>query len=200
MLLLSCSIFAQMHKFPNGVYLTKDQLKNQTPAYDINLRVSLRSAGDLFWSGGNDYKLESDIDSLNNKYIRNMIFAYVKNDSIYLNCHQLNLKSGYSLCLTSGNFLAFHATMTNKEYTKAALLGGAIGAAIASDGSHLKILSLRTGNVKPLTKAYLNERIKDHPDLLSAYKDEHEPESEETIIKYVNFLNRVTSPYSFIGK
>src|SRR5438105_527260 len=121
--LLTNISFGQMNKFPSGVYLSLQQFKKQTPAYDVNLRVIQRTSGDIFMSGGNDYKLESDIDSISKKYIKKTIFAYVKNDSIFLNCFQHKLQIWYAICLTAGNFVAFKACMTNHEATNVAVLG-----------------------------------------------------------------------------
>lgn len=186
--------FGQTSKFPSGVYLNLEQLKTQTPAYDVDLKVIDRTSSDITLYGGNDYRLESEIDSLNKKYIRTSIFAYVKNDSIFLNGFQHNLQTWYALSLTSGNFLAFKACITNKKANNIAILGGAIGAGIAAGNRILYVLSLRTGNVRELTKEYLSERLKGYPTLLDNYNNEKKPESEEILIQYVNSLNQIVSP------
>ncbi len=78
---------AQMGPFPDGVYLNFNQLQNQKPSITVKLKKTNRSSGDLFLSGGNDIKFESDIDSLDEKYIKKKVYAYVENDTIYLQYH-----------------------------------------------------------------------------------------------------------------
>ena len=179
---------AQMNKFPNGIYLSLEQLKNQTPVYDVNLEIIKRFSGDIAMIGGNDYKLESPNDSIEKKYIKKTIYAYVKGDSILLNCFPHKLQIWYARALTSGNFLVFKACMTNKEATGVAIFGGVIGGAIASGKRYLNVLSLRTGNVRELTKEYLIERLKDKQDLLDQYNLENENDLEEVMIRYVQLL------------
>lgn len=195
LILLMNLCFGQMNKFPSGVYLNLEQLKTQTPAYDVSLNIIDRTTSGIVLTGGSDYKLESEIDSINKKYIKTSIFAYAKNDSIFLNGDQHDLQTWYSLSLTSGNFLAFKAGITDKEAGNVAFLTGAIGSGIASSIRKLYVLSLRTGNVRKLTKEYLIERLKGYPTLLNTYNNEIEQESEEVLLKYINSLNQIVSPY-----
>lgn len=195
LILLITECCGQMNKFPSGVYLNLEQLKSQTPAYDVNLKVIYRTSAGIAFSGGSDYKLESEIDSIRRKYLKTSIYAYVKNDSIFLNGIHHKLQTWYSLCLTSGNFLAFIGCLTNKEASNYAYLGGAIGAGIASGRRNLYVLSLRTGNVRELTKDYLVERLKGYPSLLENYNNESNQEAEEVLLKYINSLNQIVSPY-----
>jgi hypothetical protein len=185
-----------MKKFPNGVYLNLNQFKNQTPQYDVDLKIIERSSGDKAMMGGNDYKIESSNDSITKKFIKTVVYAYVKNDSIFLNCYHHKIQIWYALSLTSGNFLAFHSCMSNGDASTVGILGGAIGAAVSSGTKHLNVLSLRTGNVKPLTKEYILQRLKEQPDLQTQFNNEAKQESEDTLIKYINLLNLVTSPES----
>ncbi len=183
-----------MKKFPDGVYLNLNQFKNQTPEYNVDLKIIQRTSGDKAMMGGNDYKMESANDSISKKFIKTVIYAYVKNDSIFLNCYHHKIQIWYALCLTSGNFLAFRSCMSNGDATSVGILGGAIGAAASSGTKHLNVLSLRTGNVKPLNKEYVSQRLKEHPDLLLQFNNETKQESDETLIKYIDLLNQVTLP------
>jgi hypothetical protein len=192
--LLTGLSFAQMNKFPNGIYLTLEQLRNQTPAFNADLKIILRTSGDIFMSGGNDYKLESEIDTIDKKYIKQKIYAYVKNDSVLINCFQHKLQIWYALTITSGNFLAFKACMTNSDAMTVGILTGAIGAGVTAGKRYLNVLSLRTGNVRELTKTYMIKRLEEQPDLLQQYNKEVAPDSEATLIRYVNLLNVVTAP------
>jgi hypothetical protein len=68
--------YAQNRKFPDGIYLSISQLQNKTPAFNTYLNVGIYNGQSM---------LSSTIDSLNKKYIRNKVIAYVRNDSIFLN-------------------------------------------------------------------------------------------------------------------
>ena len=190
----------QVQKFPDGVYLTLKQLQNQTPAFCAKLRVIKRTSGDISMNGGNDYKLESDIDSINKKYIKKVILAYVKDDSIFLNGNYSKLATWYSLCLTKGNFLAFKSYLQSDNAAMYGVLFGAIGGAIAgavdAHKRYLCVLSLRTGNIRQLGKDYLTARLKENPDLLEEFNKERTPVSDSTMLTYIERLNKITSPTS----
>lgn len=201
-LVLSCLTingFAQLQKFPNGVYLSLEQLKKRTPAFDVNFQVIRRTESDIGFNGGNDYEIKSDIDSLNKKFIKKIVFAYVKNDSLYLNCIHYKLSTWYALCMTQGTFLAFKGAMSNdkssEEVAPYGVLFGAIGGGIAGANAAKKrflyVLSLRTGNVRLLKKEYLAERLKDNQNLLDRFNNEKDQESESILIKYIDLLNEI---------
>ena len=52
-------------------------------------------------------------------------------------------------------------------------------------------MSLRTGNVKLLSKEYLIERLKETPDLLDQFNKEtkKDKKSEAILLKYISLLN-----------
>lgn len=184
---------AQINKFQNGVYMNLEQFQKQKPEFNIDLNVIKRSSNDIFMFGGNDYIIESGKDSLSKGYIMNSLFAYIKNDSIFLNCNQYNLHSWYSLCLTKGNFIAFKACVKNDPTISEPVIEKGIEAGVYAMHRYLHVMSLRTGNVRVLTKEYLIERLKEFPDLLERYKGENKQESEEILLKYVNSLNQLVS-------
>ena len=201
-LLLTCitiNCFPQTQKLPSGVYLNLEQLKNRTPAFDANLQVTRRTEGDIGFNGGNDYEIKSDIDSINKKFIKKTIYAYVKNDSLFINCIHHKLSTWYALCITQGTFIAFKGSMSNEkagsEVAPYAVFFGAIGGGIAGANAAKKrflyVLSLRTGKAKLLKKEYLAERLKENQNLLDQYNSEREQESDSTLIKYIGLLNEV---------
>jgi hypothetical protein len=185
--------------FPNGVYLTHEQFKNRTPAFSADFRTILRSSGDVFLSGGNPYKFESKNDSLDKDFIKKEIYAYVKNDSVFINCKHHKLQSWYTLALTKGNFIVFYsAVSTGKMIRNATLVsaGGAIGGAISGGNYDYHVLSLRTGNARELNKEYMKGRLKEYPDLLVAYEGEKKQNTIEVLLKYIDKLNAITDPLS----
>lgn len=183
-------------KFPDGVYLTHDQFKNRTPAFNTELKTIIRTSGEIFMIGGNLYKFESKNDSLNKDFIKNKIYAYVKNDSVFVNGKHHKLQSWYALAVTYGNFVVVSSGVKDGKAIGAAMAGGLIGSALVSGNDHLFVISLRTGNCRELDVAYLKGRLKEHPGLLEEYENEEDQKSQQVLIKYINKLNDVTDPMS----
>src|SRR6187200_1985085 len=102
---LSICSLAQKNIFPGGVYLNHEQLKNRTPAFSTDLQIEKRTYKQIMMNGGNEYKLIAKDDSLKVSFIKNEIYCYVKNDSIFLNGKPHGYLPWFALCLTSGNFL-----------------------------------------------------------------------------------------------
>ncbi len=195
---VSCSAFSQKESFPNGVYLNIEQLKNKKPAYDLNLTIVKRSDSDISWNGGNDYKLQSSVDSISKKLLKRKIYAYIKNDSLFLNCIPHKLGTLYTLAIIKGTFIIFKGAMSNKEASEKAAtfgflfgpIGGGIAVATIAKKRFLYSLSLRTGNAKRLTKEYMSERLKEIPTVLEKFLTEEEQDSDTTLIKYADLLNQ----------
>ena len=208
--LLCLSVFSQTRDIcPDGVYMTLEQIKNLTPQFHANLEVIRRTQSDIAFNGGNDYELKSNNDSLNKSFIKKKMFAYVKNDSIFLNCMNYQLSTWYALILTRGNYMVFKGAMSNsrssQEVSPYGVMFGAIGGGIAGANAAKKrflyVLSLRTGNVRELTKEYLIQRLKENQEsLLEQYNAEKEPKSEEVLLRYINLLNETVSPVSTAPK
>jgi len=183
--------FGQSAKFPNGVYLNQEQLKTHTPAYDANLEILKRTSGDIFMMGGNDYKIKSHIDSINKSYITKKMVAYVRNDSVFLNCVPYKLQTWYTLCIgTIGNYITFKACMSFERAKKIALYGGGLGSGAAAAKRYLYVLNLTTGKVDELTEKTMLELLKDKPELLLKYKENTDRESEDRIMEFINLLNQ----------
>lgn len=202
-LLLSSTIdvIAQMGKFPDGMYLNLEQLKNQNPAYNVDLKVIQKTSSYKFWNGGNDYYIESNIDSIDKDYIRIQVLAYAKNDSIFINCRNYQLGNEYSHILTTGNFLAFKTILLKNKSTNLGLYLGGVGAVIDQDKNKSKdrqiyVLSLRTGNAKPLTKDYLAPLLNENQKLLDQFNTEKDQQSDSVLIRYIDLLNQIVSPFS----
>ena len=53
-LLFIPAVTAQVTPFPDGVYLSLEQLKRKTPAFNADINVIKRSSGDIIMNGGND--------------------------------------------------------------------------------------------------------------------------------------------------
>jgi hypothetical protein len=185
--LTAITALAQAQSLPSGIYLNLDQLKARAPAAKATLNVTRRSSGDIVMMGGNDYRLEGIGDTLETKYLKRDVYAYASNDSLFLNCFHQKLGPWYALALCQGEFLVYRAAIT----TPYAWMGGAVGGAIAAGNRQLYVLSLRTGNTRPLNKEYVIARLEDRgmTELLSAYTAEGQQDSVEVLLRYVELLN-----------
>jgi len=191
MLFSSIISFGQTSNFPDGVYLNLEQFKTRTPAYVADLEISKRTSGDIFMMGGNDYKIKSTIDSIDKKYITQKIFAYVKNDSIYLNCVPHKLQTWYALCNgAKGNYITFSACMSLDKARSIALYSGGLGAGMAAKKRYLYVLNLSIGEVTVLTDKTMLVLLKDKPEILSKYENENDRNSEQVMLEYIKQLNQ----------
>jgi hypothetical protein len=182
---------SQKSVIPNGLYLTIEQLKNKAPVYDIDLTVLKRSSGDIAMVGGNEFKIESTIDSITKKFLKNTVYAYVKDSIIYLNCLQFKLQWWYAKGLTNGRYILFRSAMPASKAKNYAIFGGSIGGLIASSQKYLNILDVSTGIVRLVTDMSMSEIVKDKKEVEDMYLKESDDskKKEETIIKYINLLN-----------
>ena len=202
--LLGLQCFAQAVKFPDGIYLTVDQLRNRTPELNTDMRVKRRSSLDIQMAGSNDYDIRFIDRSVRKKYKLKDVYAYVRNDSVYLNCYQHDLQPLFAVALTQGNFLAFKGAIPKDEAAMYSLVGGSITGLLMGvsppSSRYLYVLSLKTGNVRLLSKKYMLARLTSNQRLLEAYTAENNPDSEETLIKYVNILNEVPADRSEVSE
>ena len=206
-LLIACSSVAlvadacaQQDTLPPGIYMNIEDLKARRPAMKAKLQVSRRSGGDAAMSEGGDYKITDLGDSLAKKFLKREVFAYVSNDSLFLNCERQQLGPWYSLVMNRGEFLVFSTAKSyNGAIVTGAMLGGAIGGAVAgamagasnADNRQYFILSLSTGNSRTLTKEYLIARFKDRgkTELLEKFNAEPTQDWDFILLRYAELLN-----------
>lgn len=176
---------------PNGVYLTSEQFKQGKPASNPDLIVSKRSSGDIFMKGGNDFRVKSKNDSINKKFITKEIFAYVKNDSVFLNCGRFkNHLPGYTYCASGkGRYFPFQAAMTKQESFSIGMLGGALASGLSAKSRYWYILDTETGEAISLNKKNIKKMLKDKPELLEKFEADREKDSDENLLHFVSLLN-----------
>jgi hypothetical protein len=191
-LFVSIASLAQTTKLPNGIYLNVEQLKNRTPAFDVNLSVVKRTSGDIFMLGGNDYKLISNVDSIDKKYIAKKVFAYVKSDSLFLNCFPHKLQQWYTLSDNStGNYLVFKACMSLDRATSVAMFTGGLGAGFAAGKRYLYVLNLHNGLIIPLNEKTMLELLAGKSELRSSFQNSEDRSSEVVLREYIGKLNEL---------
>lgn len=186
--------------WPNGVYFSIEEFRNRMPRGQFPLELLQRDESGMKWMGGNEYRFRimiEQFDTINLKWSPHFI---VHEGELYINTTKIERGMGYAKCLTKGNFLVFTLNSTNYRATAAAgVVGGAAGALIAGAltpfESETYIHSLRTGNTRKLTLAYVQARLESHQELLLKLNDDlkgYETPPNDILIKYVNKLNELT--------
>ncbi|WP_276165784.1 DUF6563 family protein [Zobellia alginiliquefaciens] len=197
--------------YPQGVYMSIEEIQNKTPSKEIELIVEKRSKSDIKMSGGNDYRLISEDKSVSKKDIRKHILAYSNNDTLFINCTKYKLQNRYAPVRNNGRFLLFTAGIaqdTNTynyqiEETKTATFWsdfGAIGGGIQGIKLALLrfpyLLDTKNNTVTYLNTFALRKLLADHDlALLQKYDEEKksiaDDEKEKALltIKYVQSLN-----------
>ena len=199
-LFLKLNLAAQTDHYPQGAYMSIDELRGKSPSAALDLKVIKRTPGDIKMSGGNDYKLGTDDKSIKRKTLRKELWAYSDGDTLYINCLQYNLQPWYAAVISRGPYLVFKggipmdSKMYKSEMQVAAVSFGAIGGAFAGAKLAMKrflyALDLKTNTVKMIIPETLKELLADRPELLEGYKQEQTPENETVQIKYLTMLNQ----------
>jgi len=188
---------AQGNTFPRGIYTSIESLKSRTPDGLDTLDV-------VNMGYGQPFVLESQSKSLKKRFIKKEVLAYVHDGSVFLNGRRLGLQAGYWLAVTQGQYVAFYykEPRDNAGVVAASVLFGVAGGLVAQaisdnseqDGKVLYVLSLKTGNARRLWSIYVTARLEENsPELLAEFKMEFHPDSDRTLIDYINRLNDVVN-------
>jgi len=201
-LIISLFTFGQTTEYPNGVYMSFEEIKEKTPSLSTELEIERRTKGDIKMNGGNDYKLFKSDKSIKKKTIKKEYYAYADGDSLYINCIKYKIQPWYAPVLSDGNFLVIRGGISmipdiqKKQLDNQAQLGymfGAIGGAIS--GAKLAMLRFiyvidkETNQITTVSSGYLSELLSDTPELLKQYEAEEEKGNQEIFIKYLKRLN-----------
>jgi len=162
--------------------------------------VNKRTDKDIKMYGGSDYVISST-----DKKLLDMVEKYywfiLKNDSLFVNCKQLDLCRGYAYTEQVGNNL-FITVPANAKYntmgqTGAIIIGGVwfglIGATIAGaaseSGTNVKyiyyVLDMKNGKTRRLNKNRMIKLLSFNESLVTRYLNEPYPKSANTQKKYL---------------
>lgn len=186
--------------YPKGVYMSYDEIINKSPSQNYNLTIEKRTIGDIKMNGGNDYKLISNDESLNKKYLKTMIYAYSDGENLYLNCYQYKVQNWYADLISDGKYLVFKGGLSQNvdEQKKQIKIGTAFGA-IGGGIQGAKLATLRfvyaidksNNNLIYITPEKLENLLWNYTELYDNFQKEND-KNEETIIKYLKLLNETT--------
>ena len=192
-LTINASIFGQYpSNLKTGVYNNLEDLLNNNPKYKGKLIVKHRTVTDIQLWGGNDYKVKTDTLNIK-KSIINKSFATIDGSRPF--CKVEN--NGRFLIISAGipsmakkKSVGYKNNMTQINRVP---IGGAIGGAVT--GAQLAmirfyyILDCKSGDLKILSKDFLNKILVDYPDLKSEFEADSNKDNPNELLKYIKKLN-----------
>lgn len=205
LLTINTSIFGQYPSdLKTGLYNSLEDLLKNKPINEGKLIVSRRSITDIQLWGGNDYKVNTDTLDIK-KSLVNKCFAIFDGDTLFINGKHINGSKPYCKVENNGRFLIVSAGIPNMAKKKSVgfknnmtqidfvPIGGAIGG--AATGAQLAmirfyyILDCKNGDLKILSKDFLNKLLIDYPDLKSEFEAYCKNDNQKELIKYIKKLN-----------
>lgn len=119
-------------------------------------------------------------------------FIVVASGELYISAFKLGRGQGHAKCLTQGNFLVIEVDTTDYTGTLWVEMGFTWADADISPEFPLSVYSLKTDNLRILSSDYVQERLKEYPELLAEYKAETTVLSlipDEVFIRYLQRIN-----------
>ncbi len=198
LLLFGLNSNSQTNHFPKGAYMTFDEIINKNPSKQLDLQIIKRTMGDIKMNGGNDYKIESNDNTIPKKTLKKEIWAYSLGDTLYINCIQFGMQTWYAPLFSDGKYLVLKAGLSNyvDEQKKQRGIGyafGPIGGGL--QGAHLAtlrflyVIDKNTKKAITVTEEKMQELLKDRNDLLSQFDNENKKDDEQVLVKYLKLLN-----------
>jgi len=184
--------------YPKGAYMSFEEIINKTPSRQIDLQIIKRTKGDIKMNGGNDYKLDTEDESIPRKFLKKEVCAYSKGDTLYLNCLPYKVQTWYTPVISDGNFLIIRAGLSakSKEYGQtiaAGVMFGAVGGAIAGANAamlrKLYAIDKKDNKIIPITESSLKELLAAKPEVLQLYEAAINKKDENVQMKFLKLLN-----------
>jgi hypothetical protein len=179
--------FSQETTYPKGGYMNLKELLNKQPSIPFVFQIEKRTKGDIRMTGGNDYKVHSEVDSISKKKIKNEIYAISTGDTLFLNCYPLGYQTWYTQALSTGKYIAFKAGYSTAE-GREANMGGPFAGASAATERFLYLLDTTSGKVVIYDQEKFSEFLDEYPDLKSQFRNETYM-GTSTLIKYIKLIN-----------
>lgn len=195
-LLFNLNSYSQSESYPQGLYMSLQEVLEKKPSVDYKVELEQRSPGKIKMNGGNDYQLNSDDKSVKRSFLLKEVYAYSEDEALYLNCLNYELQPWYAKVEgENSKYFFFKAgiPMNAKRYSyKSSDLSnmfGGIGAAFgAAKRAMVRIpylLDKTSGEVVLVSHKNIGTYLNEVPDLMEAYQSESENESLEVITNYL---------------
>ncbi len=193
--------FANGQEYPQGVYMSLNDIKEKKPSQNLVLKVNKRTKKDIQFWGGNDYKLDSDDKKIKSSFLKKDIWAYSDGDALYLNCAQFDAQPWYTKLISDGRWMIFKAGILSKgdalvkQKAKAKDMGiefnNNVGGADAAMLRFLYVLDKESGKVIAVDVLSMQELLSANQELLNNFNDDPNQMDELVQIRYLELLNNV---------
>jgi hypothetical protein len=197
LLLAPVFVYGQSNHFPEGAYMSFDEILERAPSRQLDLKLLRRTQGDIKMNGGNDFKLESEDKSISKKTIKKEIWAYSFGDTLYVNCKMFMMQTWYAPLISDGEYLVIKAGLSNYieeqkrqrniGYTFGAVGGGIQGAQLATL-RFLYVIDKKTKVSQTVIDERMPDILKTREDLIKEFNNETEM-NEEDYVLYLRRLN-----------
>ncbi len=211
----SMALHAQGQGYPQGVYLSFEDIKSKTPSSREVMQIVEYVIYDLNMNKNSEYALESA--DKNKSLPKKAIFAYSDGNALYLSGLKFQNGARYSKLDSEGNrFLYFKGGLAKDKAARkrqkethdldnsptAAYAFGAVGAVIAAaagpqgQAAALRVLYVydkRTDKVWAVDAVSMQEILSQRKDILDKFNKEFTKNSERTQRKYLEVLDHLDS-------
>lgn len=181
--------------YPQGCYMSLEEILNKTPSRKMDIEMVKRTKKDIQYTGGNDFMLVAPNKKIKKRVLKKDIWAVSDGVDLFLNGYRMGIFTWYAKVEEYGPHLIFRAAGPPVKVDAAALiLGGAIGGAIAGAKAatirYIYIFNTETGKVRRAIKKTMPSILADYPDLLAAFEAEEDKYSIEVLKSYMQQLNK----------
>ena len=193
-----------------GGYKYAYELKLNSPSIEYKFIIEKRTNSEIIFSGGNNYKISTEDNSISVKDINKNIWGVFDGNSFYINTLNCTGTMWFAKGEVIGKFIYFNNTpLISEKFKKEigyghdsyvplfATFGGAIGGGIAGSieaSQNLSkqisvLLDIQTGKVIYLSKGLLYQMITQYPDLKKEYMADTISDSKKLAGKYIKRLS-----------
>jgi len=191
--------FAQDTLYAGG-YLSFEEFKIHSPSLENSFIITQRTASDIRWNGGNDFKVEYPPSDLIRKSAKYKIWAIYNADTLFMNGWRLGVGMWYTVALTRGRYICMEGGIPGSLHLQQELrkngsyrpVGGIITVGKPFQYNAIRFLYVfdtKTNLVNVLDEKNILKILEPETDLLRSFKSEPEV-NKEIYLKYIKLLNK----------
>ncbi|MEO8085249.1 MAG: DUF6563 family protein [Bacteroidota bacterium] len=214
-----CVLFSVLHcistvngsaqsAFPPGGYRNIDELIKKHPSVECNFHPVARIKEEILYNGGNDYFMRCEEENADQKMITTALYAVSIGSTLFLNTLVHQLATGYAIVISEGRYLLFYSGFKDKKKNRTLSIAIAAGRsqvelsipittrAVLSQAKppkrFLLVIDMQTEILTLCDRNFLIKILKPFPDIEYQYALEPEQNSEQTLINYMQMVNKAS--------
>ena len=194
---LNQTIKAQDIAYPEGMYMTFQEIIDKTPSEDFKVQLEKRTKGKIKMNGGTDFQINPINKNVKKKTLKKEVIAYSDGLNLYINGLVYQLQFWYSRVeAENDNYFVFKAgiPMNPARYgiesmnDYSIMFGGVIGGFGAAKRALIRlpyVLDKETKEPVLVSEKNINDFIDSNSDLYQAYSKEQNKDDIDLILKYL---------------